>query len=155
MSNLKMKTSFIVNCKICIGFLLLLKRLPNKLIKLQVDVLNEEVAKMKAQEKMHQMASDKRQEEVQMKEALEGQIEQHREQHAKQVSALRNEIEEKQSAIATLKDENQKLTLAFEQLQRDHDKLKEEEGDKSKKLNVSVNIKWQILGTLRLSIHTL
>ena len=33
-----------------------------------------------------------------------------------------------------LKDENQKVSLAFEQLQRDHDKLKEDEGEKSKKL---------------------
>ena len=33
-----------------------------------------------------------------------------------------------------LKDENQKMTLAFEQLQRDHEKLKEDEQGKSKKL---------------------
>ena len=33
-----------------------------------------------------------------------------------------------------LKDDNQKMTLAFEQLQRDHDKLKEDEQGKSKKL---------------------
>ena len=33
-----------------------------------------------------------------------------------------------------LKDDNQKMTLAFEQLQRDHDKLKEDEVGKSKKL---------------------
>lgn len=72
-----------------------------------------------------------------MKEALESQIEQHREQHQKQVSTLRNEIEEKQAAIATLKDENQRLTLAFEQLQRDHERLKEDESEKSKRLNVS------------------
>ena len=32
------------------------------------------------------------------------------------------------------KDDHQKITLAFEQLQRDHDKLKEEEQGKSKKL---------------------
>ena len=55
----------------------------------------------------------------------------------RQISQLRNEIEEKQSGIAALKDENQKLSLAFEQLQRDHEKLKEDEQDKSKKLNVS------------------
>lgn len=54
-----------------------------------------------------------------------------------QVSQLRNEIEEKQGLIAELKDENQKLRLAFEQLQRDHAKLKEDEQDKSKRLNVS------------------
>ena len=53
---------------------------------------------------------------------------------------MRNEIEEKQSGIASLKDENQKLSLAFEQLQRDHEKLKEDEQEKSKKLNVSLEI---------------
>ena len=92
---------------------------------------------MKSAAQMQQVASDKRQEEVEMKEALEGQIAQHREQHQKQVSTLRNEIEEKQGQIAGLKDENQKLNLAYEQLKSDHTKLKEDEGEKSKKLNVS------------------
>ena len=55
----------------------------------QVDTLTEEVSNLKAAEKMHQVASDKRQEEVQMKEALEGQIAQHREQHQKQVSRVK------------------------------------------------------------------
>ena len=72
---------------------------------------------------------------MQVQKALEEQIAQHREQHQKQVATLRNEIEEKQAVIAELKDETQKLSLAFEQLQRDHEKLKEEEQDKSKKLN--------------------
>ena len=74
---------------------------------------------------------------MQVQKALEEQIAQHREQHQKQVATLRNEIEEKQAVIAELKDETQKLSLAFEQLQRDHEKLKEEEQDKSKKLSVS------------------
>jgi hypothetical protein len=57
------------------------------------------------------------------------------------VSALRNEIDEKQAAIEELRDTSQKLTLAHEQLQRDYDRLKEEEQDKSKKLTelLSVN----------------
>ena len=33
-----------------------------------------------------------------------------------------------------VKDDNQKMTLAFEALQRDHEKLKEDEQGKSKKL---------------------
>ena len=53
-----------------------------------------------------------------------------------QISQLRNEIESKQSQIAELKDEGQKVTLAFQQLQREHGKLKEEETEKSKKLQV-------------------
>ena len=56
-----------------------------------------------------------------------------------QVSMLRNEIEEKQSIMADLKDELQKLSLAFEQLQKDHEKLKKEDSEKTKKLNVRRN----------------
>ena len=59
---------------------------------------------------------------------------QHREQHQKQVAQLRNEITEKQSMMDELKDANQALTLANEQLQRDHEKLKEEEQEKSRRL---------------------
>ncbi len=110
-------------------------------------------------------ASESKQEQKQMKEALDEQISQHREQHQKQVrgvcsfsfsfsrmrnlpsldlsshptapqiSQLRNEIEEKQAGIAELKDENQKLSLAFDQLKRDHERLREEEQEKSRKLN--------------------
>jgi kinesin family protein 5 len=103
----------------------------------QVDSVNEEVSKLKSSQQIQQVASvDKNKEDMELKEALEVQIAQHREQHQKQVSTLRNEIEEKQAAIAGLKDETQKTSLAFEQLQRDHDKLKEDEQDKSRKLNV-------------------
>ena len=100
----------------------------------QVDTLNEDVSKMKAAEKMHQVASEERQEEMQMRTALETQISQHREQHQKQVAQLRDQITEKQTMMEELKDEHQKVSLAFEQLQRDHDKLKEDETEKSKKL---------------------
>merc|ERR1712223_1798535 len=100
----------------------------------QVDTLNEDVSKMKAAEKMHQVASEERQEEMQMRTALETQISQHREQHQKQVAQLRDQITEKQTMMEELKDEHQKVSLAFEQLQRDHDKFKEDETEKSKKL---------------------
>lgn len=100
----------------------------------QVDTLNEDLSKLKAAEKMHQVASEERQEEMQMRSALEQQISQHREQHQKQVSQLRDQITEKQAMMEELKDENQKMTLAFEQLQRDFEKLKEDEQEKSKKL---------------------
>ena len=104
----------------------------------QVDSLNEEVSKAKSAEQMNLAATaNQSQEDKKAQMALEEQIAQHREQHQKQVAALRNEIEEKQAVIAELKDETQKLSLAFEQLQRDHEKLKEEEQGKSKKLNVS------------------
>ena len=59
---------------------------------------------------------------------------QHRDKHQEQVAQLRDEITEKATLMEELKDDNQKMTLAFEQLQRDHDKLKEDEQGKSKKL---------------------
>ena len=113
----------------------------------QVDSLNEEVSKAKSAEQMNLAAkANQSQEDKKVQKALEEQIAQHREQHQKQVAALRNEIEEKQAVIAELKDETQKLSLAFEQLQRDHEKLKEEEQGKSKKLNVSTSPYEVILG---------
>jgi len=100
----------------------------------QTDTLNEDVAKLKASEKMHEVASEERQEEMQMRSTLETQISQHREQHQKQVAQLRDEITDKATLMEEIKDENQKRHIAFEQLQRDHDKLKEDEQGKSKKL---------------------
>merc|ERR1719273_141245 len=100
----------------------------------QVDSLNEEVSHLKAAEEMHKVASSKRDEDVKMKETLEQQISQHREQHQKQVATLRNEITEKQALMEELKDEHQKLCNAFEQLQRAYEKVKAEESEKSKKL---------------------
>ena len=67
-------------------------------------------------------------------------IVQHREQHQKQVATLRNEITEKQSSIDDLKDANQALSLASEQLQRDHEKLKEEEQEKSRRLQEMISL---------------
>ena len=129
----------------------------------QVDSLNEEVSKAKSAEQMNLAATaNQSQEDKKVQRALEEQIAQHREQHQKQVrfcliiscyishlnnvplvpqvAALRNEIEEKQAVIAELKDETQKLSLAFEQLKGEHEKLKEEEQGKSKKLNVSTSL---------------
>jgi len=99
-----------------------------------LDSLQEEVTQLKAAEQMHAVASEEQQKEANIKEALEEQLAQHREQHQKQVAQLRNEITEKQSAVDELKDANQALTLASEQLQRDHEKLKEEEQEKSRRL---------------------
>ena len=50
------------------------------------------------------------------------------------MAQLRNEITDKQSMIDETKDTNQALSLANEQLQRDHEKLKEEEQEKSRRL---------------------
>merc|ERR1712223_86558 len=106
----------------------------------QVDTLNEEVSKLQAAEKMHQAASDQRQEDIQLRTALETQLSQHREQHQKQVAQLRDQITERQALMEELKDEHQKTSLAFEQLQRDHDKIKEEETD-AKELQTLHNLR--------------
>lgn len=47
--------------------------------------MNEEVSRLKASEEIHKVASSKREEDVKMKDTLEQQISQHREQHQKQV----------------------------------------------------------------------
>lgn len=129
----------------------------------EVDALREECAKMKAAEKVHTLSSKEKAEEKaeanKMKEALEVQMDQLRDAHHKQgqkfinlatfdfifkkvtkemnnfvVCALRDEIAEKQSLINEVKDQNQKYSLAHQQLQQDYEKLKQEERDKSQKL---------------------
>merc|ERR1719297_375024 len=90
-----------------------------------LDAVQEEVTQLKASEQMHAVASEQQQKEANIKEALEEQLSQHREQHQKQVAQLRNEITERQQQMEELRDNNQALTLASEQLQRDHEKLKE------------------------------
>ncbi|XP_014767912.1 kinesin heavy chain isoform X2 [Octopus bimaculoides] len=103
-----------------------------------VDSLNEEYAKLKAQEQMHLSALNEREKESsaasETREVLEKQMEMHREQHQKQLQSLRDKIAEKQATVDDLKDSNQKLTLALEKLQADYDKLKQEEVEKSAKL---------------------
>lgn len=47
---------------------------------------------------------------------------------------MRDEIAVKQGLINEVKDQNQKYTLAHQQLQQDYEKLKQEEQDKSQKL---------------------
>lgn len=104
-----------------------------------VDELREENATLKAAEEMHQVTSKEKEKEKvsveQMKNALEQQIEKHRENHQKQLSSLRDEIAEKQTLVDNFKDANQKLTLALERLQQDYDRLKAEENEKSVKLH--------------------
>lgn len=103
-----------------------------------LDELNEECAKLKAAEEMHIITSREKEKEKdsaeKMKEALEQQIEKHRDAHQKQLSSLRDEIADKIGHIDALKDANQKLSLAQERLQQEYDRLKQEEQEKSHKL---------------------
>ncbi|WAQ94344.1 KINH-like protein [Mya arenaria] len=99
-----------------------------------MDMLNERVVAAAAAEQVHVSAKEELQTSMDMKQALEAQMEVHREQHSKQLSSLRDEIATKQGLVDQLKDTNQKLTLALEKLQSDYDKLKQEESDKSSRL---------------------
>lgn len=106
------------------------------------DSLTEELAKLRAQEKMHEVSfQDKEKEHLtrlqdaeEMKKALEQQMESHREAHQKQLSRLRDEIEEKQKIIDEIRDLNQKLQLEQEKLSSDYNKLKIEDREREMKL---------------------
>ncbi|XP_030606361.1 kinesin heavy chain-like [Archocentrus centrarchus] len=102
------------------------------------DALTEELAKLHAQEKMHE---EKEKEDIgradgddDIKKTLEEQLENHREAHQRQLSRLRDEIEDKQRMLDELRDLNQGLLLEQEQLMSDYDKLKAEEQEKDAKL---------------------
>uniref|UniRef100_A0A8C6XSZ7 Kinesin-like protein n=1 Tax=Naja naja TaxID=35670 RepID=A0A8C6XSZ7_NAJNA len=107
------------------------------------DSLNEELAKLRAQEKMHEVSfKDKEKEHLtllqdaeEMKKTLEQQMESHRETHQKQLSRLRDEIEEKQKIIDDIRDMNQKLQLEQEKLSSDYDKLKIEDQEQLQTLH--------------------
>lgn len=106
------------------------------------DSLSEELAKLRAQEKMHEVSfQDKEKEHLtrlqdaeEMKKALEQQMESHREAHQRQLSRLRDEIEEKQRIIDEIRDLNQKLQLEQEKLSSDYNKLKIEDQEREMKL---------------------
>ncbi|XP_058025015.1 kinesin heavy chain [Ahaetulla prasina] len=100
------------------------------------DALSEELAKLQAQETVHDVAKEQDviQETDEVKKALEVQLESHREAHHKQLARLRDEINQKQKIIDELKDLNQKLELELEKLRADYEKLKNEEQEKTQKL---------------------
>ncbi|XP_050304320.1 kinesin heavy chain [Anthonomus grandis grandis] len=99
-----------------------------------VDALREECAKLKAAEQVSSASESEKKEAADLRMALEQQMDQLRVAHQQQVSALRDEIAEKQQLINDIKDSNQKLSLAQQQLQADYEKLKTEESEKSHKL---------------------
>ncbi|XP_042260689.1 kinesin heavy chain-like isoform X1 [Thunnus maccoyii] len=106
------------------------------------DALTEELAKLHAQEKRHEVSGEEKEKEdisrldggEDIKKSLEEQLENHREAHQKQLSRLRDEIEDKQRMLDELTDLNQGLLLEQERLMSDYDKLKAEEQEKDAKL---------------------
>ncbi|XP_070711518.1 kinesin heavy chain-like [Pempheris klunzingeri] len=104
------------------------------------DALTEELAKL--QEKRHDVLGEEREKEDisrldgdgDIKKTLEEQLENHREVHQKQLSRLRDEIEDKQRMLDELTDLNQGLLLEQERLMSDFDKLRAEEQEKDVKL---------------------
>ncbi|XP_015227165.1 PREDICTED: kinesin heavy chain isoform 5C-like [Cyprinodon variegatus] len=101
------------------------------------DALTEELAKLQAQEKHHEALKEDLHrldgEEV-LKKTMEEQLETNREAHQKQLSRLRDEIEDKQKMLDELTDLNQGLLLEQERLMSDYEKLKNEEQEKDLKL---------------------
>ncbi|XP_015174546.1 PREDICTED: kinesin heavy chain [Polistes dominula] len=109
-----------------------------------VDALREECAKLKAAEQVQAVTNKEKAEEkeaaTKMKVALEEQMDQLRDVHQKQVAALRDELSEKQDLISELKDMNQKFTLAHQRMQSDYERLKQEEANKSVKLQEMIQL---------------
>ncbi|XP_036206975.1 kinesin-1 heavy chain isoform X2 [Myotis myotis] len=109
-----------------------------RLLEESVDSLSEELVQLRAQEKMHEMEKEhlnKVQTANEVKQAVEQQIQSHRETHQKQISSLRDEVEAKEKLITDLQDQNQKMMLEQERLRVEHEKLKATDQEKSKKLH--------------------
>ncbi|XP_055305257.1 kinesin heavy chain [Sitodiplosis mosellana] len=99
-----------------------------------IDALREECAKLKAAEHVSAVNAEEKQKAEELRSMFDNQMDELRDAHTKQVAELRDEISEKQEVINELKDFNQKMTLAHQQLSSDYEKLKQEEAEKSTKL---------------------
>uniref|UniRef100_A0AAX7TWR1 Kinesin-like protein n=1 Tax=Astatotilapia calliptera TaxID=8154 RepID=A0AAX7TWR1_ASTCA len=95
------------------------------------DALTEELAKLHAQGRSNVFLC--------LQKTLEEQLENHREAHQKQLSRLRDEIEDKQRMLDELRDLNQGLLLEQERLMSDYYKLQAEEQEKNAKLERLLN----------------
>ncbi|KAK5850006.1 hypothetical protein PBY51_014294 [Eleginops maclovinus] len=100
-----------------------------------VDSLNEEIVRIRAQEKVNTMEKENEiQSANEVKEAVEKQIQSHRETHQKQISSLRDELDNKDKLMTELQDLNQKVILEQERLRVEHEKLKAADQQKSRQL---------------------
>ncbi|XP_023172741.2 kinesin heavy chain [Drosophila hydei] len=100
----------------------------------QIDSLREECAKLKAAEHVSAVNAEEKQRAEELRSMFDSQMDELREAHTKQVSELRDEITAKQHEMNEMKDVHQKLLLAHQQMTVDYEKLKQEEADKSNKL---------------------
>ncbi|KAM9485975.1 kinesin heavy chain [Clarias gariepinus] len=103
------------------------------------DSLMEELANLHAQGVSRKMDKEKEhmtkmKDAEEIKKALQEQMESHREAHQKQLSRLRDEIDDKQKILDELKDMNQSLQLEQKKLISDYNKLRQEEQEKDEKL---------------------
>ncbi|XP_075881385.1 kinesin heavy chain [Nelusetta ayraudi] len=102
------------------------------------DRLSQELAELQARERMSQLTGGKThtpdRDWCDVQRALEQQMESHREAHGKQLSRLRDEINEKQRTISDLSDCNQRQRLELKQLRSDYECLRTQEHHKSRQL---------------------
>uniref|UniRef100_A0A8C9TM68 Kinesin-like protein n=1 Tax=Scleropages formosus TaxID=113540 RepID=A0A8C9TM68_SCLFO len=110
------------------------------------DALTEELAKLQAMSVMDKEKEhlSRLQDAEEIKKAMEEQMESHREAHQKQLSRLRDEIDEKQRMLDEF---NQGLQLEKTKLMSDYEKLKSEEQEKDMKLQKLMEL--QTLHNLR------
>ncbi|XP_036071947.1 kinesin heavy chain isoform X3 [Oryzias melastigma] len=103
------------------------------------DALSEELAAMQAQGKRHELSGEATEDLSKMDRGdemttLDEQLESHREAHQKQLSRLRDEIEDKQRMLDELTDLNQGLLLEQGRLMSDFNRLKDKEQEQDAKL---------------------
>jgi len=99
-----------------------------------VDSLNEKLANQTAKEEMQlEVMKDKEEKHAKgmmdaltIKETLEGQMAQHRDVHNKQLTGLRDEIQQQSDAINQLKEINQRQELEEKQIKEENEKLHSE-----------------------------
>uniref|UniRef100_A0A3P9KI41 Kinesin-like protein n=1 Tax=Oryzias latipes TaxID=8090 RepID=A0A3P9KI41_ORYLA len=100
-----------------------------------VDLLNEEIVRIQAREKVNAMEKENEiQSAHEVKEAVEKQIQSHRDAYQKQISSLRDELDSKEKLVMELQDLNQQIVLEQERLKVEHDKLKAADQEKSRHL---------------------